>query len=306
MHTLDNVVDPHTYLTPAQYDQRMCGYKNKLKFLHDYTQAGGHLVAASDIFQSPPGLGVHQEMTAYQEEVGMPPMKALQAGTKWVADHFHMAKDLGTVEKGKLADLIIVTADPTKDIKNLRQIDTVIKDGKVADRSYHADYKGWMFADDPKNSEFDEVIGGGGWTAALKQAGGGRGGGVNITGAAAAPPPVQDPWNSPTPGIESMMPHTIIQGSQPAQLDIKGFNFVKRSVVTIDGKQVPTQVVSRTEIKATVDQNILSQAGKKVVLVKNPLPLGTPEWGDHSNEARLLVPFSFTTKWSMNKDVVKY
>ena len=45
---------------------------------------------------------------------------------------------------------------------------------------------------------------------------------------------------------------------------------------------------------------------KKVVQVKNPLPLNAPEWGDHSNDARLLVPFSFTTKYSMNKDVVKY
>lgn len=307
MHTLDNVVDPHTYLTPAQYELRACGYKNKVRFLHDYTQAGGHLVAASDIYQSPPGLGVHQEMTAFQEEVGLTPMKALQSGTKWVAQHFHMLKDLGTVEKGKLADLVIVTADPTKDIKNLRQIDMVIKDGKPVDRSYHADYKGWLFADDPKNLEFDEVVGGGTWTGALKQATAGRGGAnPNTQGITAPPAPLQDPWASPTPGVESMMPHTIIQTAQPQQISVKGFNFVKRSVVTVDGKPVPTQVVSRTELRATLDGSILNQPGKKIVMVKNPLPLSTPEWGDHSNEARLLVPFSFTSKWSQNKDAVKY
>ena len=185
LHTLNNVVDPHTYMTQAQYDARMCGYKNHVRFLHDYTQAGGHIVAASDIFQSPPGLGVHQEMTAFQEDVGLTPMKALQSGTKWVAQHFHMLKDLGTVEKGKLADILIVTADPTKDIKNLRQIDTVLKDGKVVDRNYHADYKGWLFADDPKNTEFDQVIGGDGWAAALKGATAGGRGGAGGRGAAA-------------------------------------------------------------------------------------------------------------------------
>ena len=86
-------------LTPEQYEHRMCGYKNHAKFLHDVVEAGGHIVAASDIYQSPPGLGLHQEMAVYQEDVKMPPMKVLQSATKWVADHFKM-KDIGTIEAG--------------------------------------------------------------------------------------------------------------------------------------------------------------------------------------------------------------
>jgi imidazolonepropionase-like amidohydrolase len=43
--------------------------------------------------------------------------------------------DLGTVEAGKLADLVLLTADPTADINNAKKIDAVIKDGKVVDRS---------------------------------------------------------------------------------------------------------------------------------------------------------------------------
>jgi hypothetical protein len=108
-------------------------------------------------------------------------------------------------------------------------------------------------------------------------------------------------WASPTPAIESMDPHTIIQGSPTQELDIKGFNFVKRSVVYIDGVAVPTQVVSRTEIKATVDTNILSNAGNRSVEVKNPAPLDPNAWSDTSNKAHILVPFSFTTAWSHNK-----
>ena len=39
------------------------------------------------------------------------------------------------------------------------------------------------------------------------------------------------------------------------------------------------------------------------IRVKNPEPLNNPEWGPISNRAYVLVPFSFTTHWSQNKDV---
>jgi len=300
-HTLDNVKDPSTYLTPAQIEHRACGYKNHAQFLHDFTAAGGHIVAASDIFQSPPGLGVHQEMAVFQDDVKMPPMKVLQAATKWVADHFRI-KDIGTVEAGKLADLDIVTADPLTDIKNMRKIDTVIKDGKVVDRNYHPWYKGWLFANDPQRREADDVVEGAAWAAALKRATFRPGGGGNedITGAAAQLA-IPDPFAAPTPGIESIFPHTVIQGSSGQTVDIKGFNFVKRSVVYVDGTAVPTEVVSRTEIKATLDPNVFADAGNRVVVVKNPEPLNAPEWGEKSNMAHVLVPFSYTTAWSHNR-----
>ena len=76
---------------------------------------------------------------------------------------------------------------------------------------------------------------------------------------------------------------------------------MKGSVVYVDGQPVPTQVVNRTEIKATVDSHILAQAGNRTVEVKNPLPLDANAWGDTSNKAHILVPFSYTTKWSHNK-----
>jgi imidazolonepropionase-like amidohydrolase len=44
------------------------------------------------------------------------------------------AKDLGTIEPGKLADLVLLTADPLADIRNARKIDAVIVDGKLLRR----------------------------------------------------------------------------------------------------------------------------------------------------------------------------
>lgn len=301
-HTLDNVVSAKERLTPDQYEHRMCGYKNHVKFLHDVIEAGGHIVAASDIYQTPPGLGLHQEMTVFQEDVKMPPMKILQSATKWVADHFKM-KDIGTIEVSKLADIDIVNADPLADIKNMRKIDTVIKDGQIVDREYHQWYKGWLFAN-ARDNEGGPVVEKDQWVAALKQATWRPNAGptnFNIEGAGAPLPPVPDFWASPTPAIEKIYPHTIIQGSATQMLAITGFNFVKRSVVYVNDEPVPTQVVSRTEIKAMIDSQILATAGNHGVIVKNPAPLDPNAWGDTSNKAHILVPFSFTTAYSHNK-----
>ena len=301
-HTLDNVRSAKERLTPEQYEHRMCGYKNHAKFLGDVVAAGGHVVAASDIYQSPPGLGLLQEMTVYQDDVKMPRMKIIQSATKWVADHFKM-KDIGTIEQGKLADILIVNADPLQDIMNLRKIDTVMKDGKIVDRDYHPWYKGWLFAN-ARDDEGGPAVENDQWVAALKQATWRPNAGptnVNIQGAAAPFPPVPDLWASPTPAIESIFPHTLIQGSPSQTLDIKGFNYVKGSVVYVDGEPIPTQVVSRTEIKATIDSHILATAGNRALVVKNPAPVDANAWGDTSNKAHILVPFSFTTAWSHNK-----
>src|SRR6266851_291420 len=66
---------------------------------------------------------------------GMTPMQALQAATGWAAECLGQEADLGTVEPGKLADLVVVAGDPLADINVLRdlgRIALVIKDGKIA------------------------------------------------------------------------------------------------------------------------------------------------------------------------------
>ena len=69
---------------------------------------------------------------------GMTPLEALRAATGWAADCIGRGEDLGTVEKGKLADLVVVNGDPLADVAILQQPDRialVIKDGAiVADR----------------------------------------------------------------------------------------------------------------------------------------------------------------------------
>jgi imidazolonepropionase-like amidohydrolase len=63
--------------------------------------------------------------------LGMTPMQAIQAGTKVNAELLKKEKEIGTVETGKLADLIAVKSDPLKDISELQRVKFVMIGGKV-------------------------------------------------------------------------------------------------------------------------------------------------------------------------------
>jgi imidazolonepropionase-like amidohydrolase len=67
-------------------------------------------------------------------ELGMTPMQAIVAATRNGARASRGLTEFGTIENGKLADLIILEADPIADIKNIRKLATVIRNGVVIDR----------------------------------------------------------------------------------------------------------------------------------------------------------------------------
>lgn len=76
------------------------------------------------------GASVYAEMEAMQA-AGMTPMEVLVASTRSGALAMRRLEEIGTVEKGKRADLLVVAADPTRDIKSLRQLRYVVKNGVV-------------------------------------------------------------------------------------------------------------------------------------------------------------------------------
>jgi imidazolonepropionase-like amidohydrolase len=61
----------------------------------------------------------------------MTPMRVLVASTKGGAQAMGLEKEIGTVEKGKAADLLLVAGDPTKDVANLRKVRYVVRGGVV-------------------------------------------------------------------------------------------------------------------------------------------------------------------------------
>jgi imidazolonepropionase-like amidohydrolase len=62
---------------------------------------------------------------------GMKPMEVLTASTRNGALAMHRLEEFGTVEAGKVADLLVVSADPSRDIKNLRHLRYVVRGGVV-------------------------------------------------------------------------------------------------------------------------------------------------------------------------------
>lgn len=68
------------------------------------------------------------------EQKGMDPMEALQAATSRIARAYKVDRDLGTIEQGKKADLLVLDRDPLASAQNYRTISTIIKDGQIVDR----------------------------------------------------------------------------------------------------------------------------------------------------------------------------
>jgi hypothetical protein len=92
--------------------------------------AGGVVLAGTDSPLDNVATALHLNLRA-QVKYGLKPWEAIQTATILPARAFGVANDLGTVEVGKLADLIVVAGDPLSDIKDLANVQMAIKNGKV-------------------------------------------------------------------------------------------------------------------------------------------------------------------------------
>jgi imidazolonepropionase-like amidohydrolase len=75
-----------------------------------------------------PGFSVFRELELYVE-AGLTPMEAIRTATIIPARAMHLDARLGSVEKGKDADLILVDGNPLENIRNIRKVSLVIKEG---------------------------------------------------------------------------------------------------------------------------------------------------------------------------------
>jgi len=81
-----------------------------------------------------PGYALHDELERLVDS-GLAPAEALRAATLAPAMFLGIDHESGTVAAGKRADLVLLDADPLRDIRNTRRIDAVVLDGRVFTRA---------------------------------------------------------------------------------------------------------------------------------------------------------------------------
>jgi imidazolonepropionase-like amidohydrolase len=102
--------------------------QDKVRKVHE---AGGILCAGSD---QTLGTDLHREIELLAD-AGIPNLDIIRIATLNCAHFLGMADELGSIEAGKIADLVLLNADPVADINNAKQIVDVIKGGQIVDRS---------------------------------------------------------------------------------------------------------------------------------------------------------------------------
>jgi imidazolonepropionase-like amidohydrolase len=97
-------------------------------------RAGVHVLTGTDapLRNSPPGFGLHEEFVLLARG-GLTAFEILRAATLEPARYLGMLDSAGTVSPGKLADLVLLDANPLSDIRNTRRIEAVVANGRLFD-----------------------------------------------------------------------------------------------------------------------------------------------------------------------------
>jgi hypothetical protein len=123
--------------TPLEFSLRSGLMQASLRIVGKMNTAGVPIMSGTDttapfIF---PGSSLHEEL-ALLVQAGLTPMQALQAATKLPAEFLGKLQTQGTVEQGKIADLVLLDSNPLDDIHNTQKIRAVVLRGKLLDRSF--------------------------------------------------------------------------------------------------------------------------------------------------------------------------
>ena len=117
-------------IQPADFDRLMNVSRPMGELVRKVVKGGGVVIAGTDSPIFPYALAYHTELEIFALS-GLTPFEVLQTATTRAAEALGESANLGSIEAGKLADLVIVTDDPLVDVKNARKVRTVIKNGEV-------------------------------------------------------------------------------------------------------------------------------------------------------------------------------
>jgi imidazolonepropionase-like amidohydrolase len=117
-------------VSPEQEKVADAMFQKYLQVIAALHKAGVPIVAGTD--QAVPGHSLHRELELYVQ-AGMTPMEAIQSATIVPARAMKLDRELGTIEAGKRADLVVLNANPLDTIRNIRSVRWTISGGRVYD-----------------------------------------------------------------------------------------------------------------------------------------------------------------------------
>jgi hypothetical protein len=122
--------------TPAERARLLDRTERERRLASAVHAAGLPLLAGTDAGDrfAFPGFTLHEELVLLVD-AGLSPMEALQAATLSAVTYLDATDSLGTIAPGKLADLVLLDANPLDDIHNTRRIAAVVLDGVLFDRA---------------------------------------------------------------------------------------------------------------------------------------------------------------------------
>ena len=112
-------------------EQRLLRFQTTLLVVGAMQRANVQILAGTDILNPYvfPGFSLHDEL-ALLVEAGLTPMQALRTATSNPTKYLGLSESVGTIEKGKLADLILLDANPLDNIRNTQRIYAVVANGR--------------------------------------------------------------------------------------------------------------------------------------------------------------------------------
>jgi imidazolonepropionase-like amidohydrolase len=119
--------------TDADFRRMDAAWPKMLRLTRMLHHGGVMLTAGSDLpnLFVVPGVSLHQELELLVQ-AGLPPLEVLKIATHNAAKALGILNETGAVEAGKLADLVVLSADPLSDIRNTRKIKLVMTKGRLA------------------------------------------------------------------------------------------------------------------------------------------------------------------------------
>ena len=122
-------------VTPADLAEQKAVFDEYREVVQMANRAGVVMVTGSDIAaERIPGFTLQDELV-FLVDAGLTPMQALQAATINSATVTNRSKELGSVDAGKFADVVLLNADPLADIHNASKVEAVIVNGKLLRRA---------------------------------------------------------------------------------------------------------------------------------------------------------------------------